>query len=182
MDSLEPVAEILGGTLKKTSLNTIPFTPEMRTLAYIMLSKLYPVTNLTTLFRLRTLFLYDLFTCKEINICGHIYFLLTKSITKRNSRTIFPFLTLIMAFIAKTRLKTPSGLTILQKDYPISAQTMTQSKAHITRPKTGISQIPKDNVEDEGGTRRKKLRGIHQPRGLYSAIVLLSTSTGTRSS
>ena len=87
-----------------------------------------------------------------------------------------------MAFIAKTRLKTPSGLTILQKDYPISAQTMTQSKAHITRPKTGISQIPKDNVEDEGGTRRKKLRGIHQPRGLYSAIVLLSTSTGTRSS
>ena len=63
-----------------------------------------------------------------------------------------------MAFIAKTRLKTPSGLTILQKDYPISAQTMTQSKAHITRPKTGISQIPKDNVEDEGGDTEEEIK------------------------
>ena len=99
------MAEILGGTLKKKSLNTIPFTSEMRTLAYIMLSNLYPVTNLTTLFGPRTIFLYDLFTHKEIDICNHIYYLLTKSITKRNSRTILPFPSLIMALIAKTRLK-----------------------------------------------------------------------------
>ena len=67
--------------------------------------QLYPVTNLTTLFGPRTIFLYDLFTHKKIDICGHIYYLLTKSITKRNSRTILPFPSLIMALIAKTRLK-----------------------------------------------------------------------------
>ena len=119
MYSLEPMAEILGDTLKKTSLNTIPFTSEMRTFAYIMLSNLHPVTNLT----IRRL-TYAV-TYKEIDICGHIYFLLNKSITKRNSRTILPFPTLIMAFIAKTRLKIPSGLTIMHRDFPISAQTMT---------------------------------------------------------
>ena len=68
LDSLEPMAEILGGTLKKKSMNTIPFTPEMRTLACIMLSNLYLIMNLTTLSGPRTIFLYDLFTHKEIDI------------------------------------------------------------------------------------------------------------------
>ena len=119
------MVEILDGTLKKKSLNTISFTLKMRTLAYIMLSNLYPMTNLTILSGPRTIFLYDLFTHKEIDICSHIYYLLTKSITKRNSRTILPFPSLIIALIAKTRLKIPSGLTIMQRDYPIGAQTMT---------------------------------------------------------
>ena len=68
LDSLEPMAEILDGTLKKKSFNTIPFTPEMRTLACIMLSNLYPIMNLTTLSGPRTIFLYDLFTHKKIDI------------------------------------------------------------------------------------------------------------------
>ena len=33
LDSLEPVAELLGGSLKKKSMNTVPFNAEMRTLA-----------------------------------------------------------------------------------------------------------------------------------------------------
>ena len=71
------------------------------------------------------MFLYDLFTHKEINICVHIYYLLTKAITKRNSRTVLPFPSLVMALIAKTRLKIPSGLTMVQRDSPIGAPIMT---------------------------------------------------------
>ena len=125
LDFLEPMVDLLSGFLKKKSMNTIPFTAEMRTLAYIMIHDLYPVTNLTTLSEPRTMFLYDLYTHKEIDICGHIYYLLTKSITKRNSRTILPFPSLIMALIANTRLKIPSGLTIVQRDYSIGAQIVT---------------------------------------------------------
>ena len=132
-------------------MNTIPFNLEMRILAYVMIHNLYPVTNLTTLSTPRTIFLYDLFTHKEIDICGHIFHLLTKSITKRNPRTIMPFPTLIMGLIAKSKLKIQSGLTIVPRDYPIGANTVTRSRAHITKPKTGISQISRDNVEDEGG-------------------------------
>ena len=101
LDSLELIAELLGGNLKKKALNTIPFTLEMRTLAYIMLHNLYPMMNLTTLSGPRAIFLYDLFTHKEINICGQIYYHLTKCITKRNSRTVLPFPSLIMTFIAR---------------------------------------------------------------------------------
>ena len=123
----------------------------MRTLAYVMIHNLYLVTDLMTFFAPRTIFLYDLFTHKEIYICGHIFHLLTKSIEKRNSRTIVPFPSLIIGLIAKTRLKLPSGLTIVQRDYPSGAHIVTRSIAHIKGSKTGVSQIPRDRVKEEEG-------------------------------
>ena len=140
----------LGATLRKTSMNTIPFSSEMRTLAHVMIHNLYPVTNLTTLSAPRTIFLYNLFTHKEIDICGHIFHLLKKSIEKQNSRTVTSFPSLIMGLIAKTRLKFPSGLTMVQRDYPIGAHIMTRSTAHIKGSRTGVSSIPLDHVEEEG--------------------------------
>ena len=71
LESTEEMVRILGGT---------PFNPEMRTLAHMMINNLYPVTNLTTLSAPRTIFLYDLFTHKEIDICGHIFHILKMSV------------------------------------------------------------------------------------------------------
>ena len=103
----------LGGTPKKSSMNTILFSPEMRTLAHVMIHNLYPVTNLTTLSSPRTRFLYDLFTYKEIDIYGHIFHVLKKSIKKQNSRTVMPFPSLIIGLIVKIRFKIPSGLKVV---------------------------------------------------------------------
>ena len=116
LGSTEKMVEILGGTSKKSSMNTIPFSLEMRALAYVMIHNLYPVTNLTTVLAPRTKFLYDLFTHKEIDICGHIFHLLKKSIEKQNSITVLPFPSLIIGLIAKTRLKLLSGLIVVQRD------------------------------------------------------------------
>ena len=82
MGSTNEIIRILGGTPKKSSINTILFSPEMRALAYVMIHNLYPITNLTTLSAPRIRFLYDLFTHKEIDIYGHIFHVLTKSIEK----------------------------------------------------------------------------------------------------
>ena len=60
--SIADMVEILGGTLKKSSMNTILFSLEMRALAHVMIHNLYPVTNLTTLSAKRIKFMYDLFT------------------------------------------------------------------------------------------------------------------------
>ena len=67
----------------------------------------------------------------------------------------FPFL--IIDLIAKTRLKLPSGLTVVQKDYPIGAHTMTRSTSHIKGSKTGVSSIPQDRVEKEGGDTEEEI-------------------------
>ena len=149
LDSTEEMVKILCGTPKKTSMNTIPFNPEMRTLAHVMINNLYSVTNLTTLSAPRKIFLYE--THKEIDICGHIFHILKSSIEKQNFKTVMPFPSLIMGLIAKTRLKHPSGFTIVQRDYPIGAHTVTRSTAHIKGSKTGVYTIPRDRVEKEGG-------------------------------
>ena len=71
-----------------------------------------------------------------------------------------------MALIAKTRLKIPSGLTTMQRDYLIGAQMVTRSKAHITGAKTGISQIPRDNIKEEGRDMEEEIdRYTSAPKG-----------------
>ena len=151
MGSTKEMIRALGGTPKKSSMNTIPFSPEMRTLAHMMIHNLYPVTNLTTLSAPRTRFLYDLFTHKQIDICGHIFHVLKKSIEKQNSRTVMPFPSLIMGLLAKTRFKILSGLKVIQRDYPIGDHTVNRSTTHTKGSKTGVHTIPQDRVEDERG-------------------------------
>ena len=58
-----------------------------------------------------------------------------------------PFPNLVMSLITRARVKIPTGLQVMQREDPISVQTMTRSKAHIPRPSVGVSQIPRD----EGG-------------------------------
>ena len=119
LGSTEEMITTLGGSPKKSSMDTIRFSLEMRTLAYVMIHNLYPVTNLTTPSAPRTRFLYDLFTHKEIDMCSHIFHILKKSITKQNSRTVMSFPTLIMGLIAKSKLKLLSGLTVVQRATPL---------------------------------------------------------------
>ena len=69
-----------------------------------------------------------------------------------------PFPTLIMGLIAKARLKLPSGLTVEHRDYPVGAHTVTRSLAHIRGSKTGVSQIPRDRVEEEGGDTEEEIK------------------------
>ena len=57
----------------------------------------------------------------------------------------------------KARVNILSGLQVMQRDYPISSQTITQSKAHIPEPLVGVFQIPRDNVAEEGGDTEKEI-------------------------
>ena len=57
LGSTADIVEILSGTSKKSYMNTIPLSLEMRALAYVMIHNLYHVTNLTTLSTGRTKFL-----------------------------------------------------------------------------------------------------------------------------
>ena len=68
-----------------------------------------------------------------------------------------PFPSLIMGLIAKTKLKLLSGLTAVQRDYPIGAHTVNRSTAHIKASKTGVHTIPQGRVEDEGGDTEEEI-------------------------
>ena len=49
LESIEEMVRILGGTLYKKSMNTIPFNPEMRTLAYVTRSLNFRAVSLLCL-------------------------------------------------------------------------------------------------------------------------------------
>ena len=62
-----------------------------------------------------------------------------------------------MSLITRARVKIPSGLQVRQREDPISAQTMIQSKAHIPRPTVGVSQIPRDDAAEEEGDTEEEI-------------------------
>ena len=62
-----------------------------------------------------------------------------------------PFPSLIMGLIVKTKFKIPSGLKVVQRDYPIGDHTVNRSTTHIKGSKTGVHMIPRGLVEDERG-------------------------------
>ena len=68
-----------------------------------------------------------------------------------------PFPSLIMGLIAKTRFKIPSGLKVVQRDYPIGDHTVNRSTTHIKGSKTGVHTIPQDQVKDEGGDTEEEI-------------------------
>ena len=61
-----------------------------------------------------------------------------------------PFPSLIMGLIAKTKLKFPSDLTVVSREYPIGAHTVSRSTAHIKGSKRGVHTIPQGHVADKG--------------------------------
>ena len=83
--------------------------------------------------------------------------MLTKSIEKQNLRTVMPFPLLIMGLIAKTRLKLPSGLTVVQRDYPIGAHIVNRSTTHIKGSRIGVHTIPQDRDEAEVGDTEEEI-------------------------
>ena len=68
-----------------------------------------------------------------------------------------------MGLIAKAKLKLLSSLTIVHRDYPISAHTVTKSIAHIKGSKTGVHTIPRDRVEEEGGDTEEEINRFTSP-------------------
>ena len=56
-----------------------------------------------------------------------------------------------MSLISRARVKIPSGLSVMQREEPISEQTIIRSKAYIPNLGTSTSQILRDEVVEEGG-------------------------------
>ena len=62
-----------------------------------------------------------------------------------------------MSLILKARVKIPSGLQVMQREHPINEQIIIRSKAHIPKPSVVVSQIPRDDVIEEGGDTNEEI-------------------------
>ena len=99
----EVLREALGDNLEflsnGKSVSVASLSPKLRLLTTIMFHNLYPLSSIGYLNLERALFLHDLVTNKEINVCSHIFHILAKTTEWTTSRNCLPFCYLILKIL-----------------------------------------------------------------------------------
>ena len=112
----EVLREALGGSLEFSSngksVSVASLSPKLRLLTMIMFHNLYPLSSTGYMNLGRALFLHDLITSKEIDVCSHIFHILAKTAEQTTSRNCIPFYRLISKIL---KLK---GVHPLEDEYP----------------------------------------------------------------
>ena len=119
-DDLNPDVEVLREALVDNlefssngkSMSVASLSPELRLLTTIMFHNLYPLSSTGYMNLDRALFLHDLITNEEINVCSHIFHILAKTAKWIASRNCLPFCCLISKSL---KLK---GMHRLEDEYP----------------------------------------------------------------
>ena len=62
------------------SISVASLSPELQLLTMIMFSNLYPLSSIGYMNLSRVLFLHDLITDVEIDVCSHIFHILVKTV------------------------------------------------------------------------------------------------------
>ena len=99
-DDLNPDEDLLRDALGRNlefspngnSISVSSLSLELRVLTIIMFHNLYPLSSTGYMNLERALFLHDLITDEEIDICSHIFHILRKTVAITDSRTCIPFL------------------------------------------------------------------------------------------
>ena len=124
-DNLDPDVDMLRDAFKENlefspngkSISVSLPSPEMRLLITIMFHNLYHFSSTGYMNLGRALFLRDLITDEEIDICSHIFHILRKNAERTASRNCLPF----CCFISKNlKLK---GIHLLEDEYPHPMQS-----------------------------------------------------------
>ena len=94
------------------SISVASLSPELRLLIMIMCSNLYPLSSTSYMNLGRALFLHDLITDVEIDVCSHIFHILAKTVEWIVSRNYIPFCCLI------SRISKLKGVHPLEDERP----------------------------------------------------------------
>ena len=102
-------------------------SPELRVLTIIMFHNLYPLSSTGYMNLGRALFLHDLITNEEIDICSHIFHILPKTVARTDSRTCIPFCYLISRILKLKGIHPSEDESPYPKPSPINIRTLNAS-------------------------------------------------------
>ena len=125
------------------------FTLEVKILALIVYSKLYPLINTVSISIGRARFLYDLITRAPIDICAHIFQTLGKTTSRSTARTCPLFCSLVLKILLLKGVHTPSIGIVLTHPGPITFQSLKSSKnqSSVETAKKSSTRTPKNEVK-----------------------------------
>ena len=110
------------------SVSSLPL--KLRVLTVIMFNNLYPLSSTRYMNLERALFLHDLITDEEIDICAHIFHILCKTVSKTDSRTCIPFCCLVSRILKLKGIRPSDDESPYTKPSPINICTLNASIGH----------------------------------------------------
>ena len=114
---LNMLQEALGENLEVSpngkSINVSSLSPKLKLLTTIMFHNLYPLSSTGYINLGRALFLHNLITDEEIDVCSYIFHILGKTVERKASRNCLPFCCLI------TKILKLKGVPTLENEHLI---------------------------------------------------------------
>ena len=126
--------DVLGRNLKFSpngnSISVFSLSPELRLLTIIMFQNLHPLSSTGYMNLGRALFLHDLISDEEIDICAHIFHILRKTVVQTDSRTCIPFCCLISRILKLKGIHPSEDESPYLKPSSINIRTLNASIGH----------------------------------------------------
>ena len=149
-DDLCPYEELLRDGLRQdlkfssngNSISVSSLPPKLRVLTIVMFHNLYPLSSTGYINLGRALFLHDLISNVEIDICAHIFHVLRKTVLRTKSRICVPFCCLISRILKLKGILPTTDESPCTKPCPINMRTFNASIGHSrkrVKPKTSTS-------------------------------------------
>ena len=137
-DDLYPEEDLLREALCKdlefspngNSINVSSLSLELRVLTIIMFHNLYPLSSIGYMKLGRVLFLHDLISDVEINICAYIFHILRKTIVRTDSLICIPFCCLVSRILKLKGIYPSANESSYPKPSPINLRTLNASIGH----------------------------------------------------
>ena len=112
------------------SISVSSLSPKLRVLTIVMFHNLYPLSSTGYMNLGRALFLHDLISDVEIDICAHIFHVLRKTVLRNESRICVPFCSLISRILKLKGVYPMDDESPMPKPSPINMRTFNASIGH----------------------------------------------------
>ena len=133
----EVLREALGANLEFSSngksISVASLSLELRLLIMIMFSNLYPLSSTGYMNLGQALFLHDLITNVEIDVCSHIFHIVVKTIDRTASRNCIPFCRLISRILKLKGVYPSEDERLYPRPSPITIRTLHASTSHTKK-------------------------------------------------
>ena len=167
-DDLNPNVEILqealGDNLEFSyngkSVSVASLSPELRQLTTIMFHNLYPLSSTKYMNLGRALFLHDLITDEEIDVCSHIFCILAKIAKRIASRNCIPFCFLISKILKLKGVRPLEDEHPYPQPSPINIRTLNASISHTKKSTKQESHATPGSSSSTSYTSNAKLDNI----------------------
>lgn len=108
-------------------------SPELRLLTKIMFSNLYPLSSTGNMNLGRALFLHDLITAMEIDVCSHIFHIMAKTVDRTASRNCIPYCRLISRILKLKGVHPSEDEHLYPRPSLINIRTLHASISHTKK-------------------------------------------------